>query len=116
MGTTKQAPAPHTPTPWRIVDDSELTIADAHGGSAIAYLNMDPNEKVRYADAAFIVRAVNAHDDLLAACKDALRKLDLVVMNAMITPSMLGNGSRAIGSYIATVDALRAAIAKAEGK
>lgn len=64
----------HTPTPWK------------YGSTKGIYLGTDPDQKRRYAiespsgnswilqlddkaNAEFIVRAVNAHEDLLEACK-----------------------------------------------
>ena len=60
-----------TPGPWRA--DGKRILADIERGEyrvfAIAYLNvLDPNHEAK-ANAGFIVRACNSHDDLLAALK-----------------------------------------------
>ena len=66
---SNKKPAPHTPTPWRvvlapcqIVDDKNL-IADLNGKG------FEIGEEEKYANAAFIVRAVNAHHELVEALK-----------------------------------------------
>lgn len=71
----------HTPTPWLIDDDVfdedeiEITSQDLLDNSmgAIAAIQVgtfnDDVEARKRADAEFIVRAVNAHDDLVAALR-----------------------------------------------
>lgn len=63
------------------------------------------NEEQHYADIAFLLRAVNSHDDLLAACKDAESTLEVVIAQGDL-------GLQAISGE--TIDVVRAAIAKAE--
>lgn len=56
----------HTPTPWTIQEYRESTTGRFIIGTnttELAYTAMRQ-------DAAFIVRAVNAHEELLAACKE----------------------------------------------
>ena len=58
----------HTPTPWKL---SKNNILDSNGDS-IAHVNFGDGEIMAFNDAAFIVRAANAHEELLAACKESL--------------------------------------------
>lgn len=77
--------ADHTPTPWMILEDGfheeqlEITSADRaqNDMSEIAVVDVGFGgefQAEQHANAAFIVRAVNAHDALVAALKDALRR------------------------------------------
>mgnify|MGYP001571673100 CR=1 FL=1 len=77
----------HTPTPWQIDPYSDETIAICTDGSGnhehVATLERrtdetgrdDDTEARREADADFILRACNAHDDLLAAGQDWIAEL-----------------------------------------
>lgn len=56
--------AKHTPTPWYLLPARTLVNIKGPGGWQIGQIPMD--EK---ANAAFIVRAVNSHEELLEACK-----------------------------------------------
>ncbi len=68
----------HTPTPWSHWDGSNrfglyigvnyIPIGECGAGSKIT-------SEVTKANAAFIVRAVNAHDELVAALEEALEAL-----------------------------------------
>lgn len=60
----------HTPTPWHHTGKATLRGAD---GDYIATLE---NNGRRAGNAAFIVRAVNAHDELVAALKEAIGELN----------------------------------------
>lgn len=60
---------PHTPTPWHI-DDRKQYGRDAKG--KILFVTYDGDEDE--ANAAFIVRAVNAHEDLIHAVENLLWK------------------------------------------
>lgn len=68
----------HSPTPWEVVDGTEIMAADPEipmGGTGhviIADTNLiGPKEPRQAADAEFIVRACNAHDELIAALETA---------------------------------------------
>ena len=96
----------HTPTPWATKE--EMIHAEDGDGRTIATMNHHQRGH-NDADAEFIVRAVNAHDKLLAVLEDLLDDVYCVVdfgcpfedpNNCMHT----------------TVMAARAAIAKAEAK
>ena len=73
--TTERCETAHSPTPWhvdadtpsRIYGSDGYVVARTHFGGACPALNA--------ANAAFIVQAVNAHDDLLAACEAACADL-----------------------------------------
>lgn len=54
----------HTPLPWEIGESFSGRPLVCHDGSPLA-------EVPRLADAQLIVRAVNCHEDFLAACKAA---------------------------------------------
>lgn len=67
----------HTPTPWRIAarrtkDGGSWNILGPAGAAIIARVLPGPAE----ADAEFIVRAVNSHDELLEALKDLDKVFD----------------------------------------
>jgi hypothetical protein len=87
----------HTPGPWRY-DPYEGSYQSAIIGECyqIATVSYDDWD---HSNAAFIVRAVNAHDDLLAACKAALSLTE----------------NRGNLQFMECTATLRAAIAKAEG-
>ena len=57
----------HTPTPW-FSDETLIFVPDLNNDLA----GIDIAEAKRAADAAFIVRACNAHDDLVAALRRAV--------------------------------------------
>jgi hypothetical protein len=68
-----------TPTPWKLALTDD-TIIRGPDGSYIAAVTGDYNSESDWpcmeANAAFIVRAVNAHDDLVTALKSILRLQD----------------------------------------
>ncbi len=77
--------APHTKVPWRkgtlfgrgrfeLLGKGDIYIGEIHMTSS-ACLSRVTSEKVAQANADFIVRAVNAHKDLLAACEIATKLL-----------------------------------------
>lgn len=78
MNATETERATHTPLPW-VWDADDFGIyqraADGSCGPQIARIVTETDESetdaVNRADAALIVRAVNAHADLLAACEGA---------------------------------------------
>jgi hypothetical protein len=99
----------HTSTPWKTKRNNAINLdgvkyrivwSKAENGSCldIAYVvTLGPDEG--NADAEFIVRAVNAHDSLLAVCKEL--EESAAYWSEYDTP-------------LGIVDRLRAAIAKAE--
>lgn len=105
--------AQHTPTPWKvngkggylIYVGGDLTARRKFVAQAYDPEAQDKLTNVAKANAEFIVRACNAHDDLLAACKVAL----------FWCPECGRFGKREIGVPCERCTPLRAAVAKAEG-
>ena len=94
--------ATHTPTPWRFKEYGDvLEVQGIHDGvwATIAAFRFADLGLWQRANAALIVRAVNAHDKLLSALKGLLETdhTDTLLMADAI-------------------DAAKAAIAKAEGR
>jgi hypothetical protein len=90
--TTTATKATHTPTPWTHDAESDWPSEDfvlieiRAGNKRITELGgsndadeEEPcsNVETTRANAAFIVRAVNSHDELLAACKSLMDKLSI---------------------------------------
>jgi len=63
----------HTPTPWSQHQDA---IACPHGGIVAITKDMSRYPERNLANAAFIVQAGNAHDDLLKALEVVKRQTD----------------------------------------
>ena len=64
----------HTPTPWKVIEkegmwDDKLDIMTANNITRIASLSQTNND---IANAQFIVKAVNQHDELVSAVSQAL--------------------------------------------
>lgn len=108
----------HTPTPWSICTDpandswyAGITISGKTGQGKTDYRVADVfvlNHAYK-ANAEFIVRACNAHDDLLAALKAALETVEL--------PTGIGLGVGGLEfRFPAWVEQARAAISKAESQ
>lgn len=113
MGT-KHSPLPWKSTAWERGGEQvhdECAIHDANGewvgDTVIDHDSSTATSATPHANAAFIVNAVNSHDDLLAACKAIL-----------CAPSIGSNGPGSITLEVQTyrLNQLRAAIAKAEGQ
>lgn len=101
--------AQHTPTPWKaeLHRNGGATIRQVGDDAknergAIATLTFGPRALVR-ADADFIVRAVNAHDDLLTALSSARAWVDSMPNQA------LANQCRDSDWYHAACTAIRTA-------
>ncbi len=94
----------HTPTPWKFKQEMKtgmfLVIGPQNEDIAVV------DEGFGGGDTQFIVRAVNAHDDLVAAAQNARN-----VLAALITGDLKG-----VKADSAALLALRSALAKAEGK
>jgi hypothetical protein len=106
----------HTPTPWYredIVSEGGPTLRKIeigtvhHTVAVLSFLRDHDAEEVK-ANAEFIVRAVNAHDELVAALKLAERLLSANVPE-YLRPTWNANADR-------HRELIRAALAKAEGK
>lgn len=94
---TETKPATHTPTPWEVIEEEGYVAAYIDGPEPkdVGMISCELNQN-GLANASFIVRAVNAHEDLVKALKKA--HASFCVNN---------------GTYPCEVEAL---IAKAEGK
>ena len=95
----------HTPTPWITEPHGDTTALysgrdrDHHG---LRLMNLDDGDMNFEANAAFIVRACNSHDELVAACK-------------MLIHSIPDDWPMPLG-YSEVVHQAVNAISKAEGK
>lgn len=99
----------HTKTPWKLASRALITAKTAwQMPIAICYDAQShvqgPDAKEADANAAFIVRACNAHDDLVAVVQERIRCIELEAHNS-------GDDPTAIDSQY---DDLRAALAKAK--
>lgn len=102
----------HTPTPWKVSEPFksrgwnyvEIRSAEGHTIARIILGRDDHMDKAALERAAFIVRAVNAHDDLVTALKDLV---SIVKGNPGRTGAQLAK--------VGEIKAAEAAIAKAEG-
>lgn len=113
----------HTKTPWHVYDsysDDRYPGIDAVGSSIVIFGCEDDETGVRgstpeesFANAAFICRAVNAHDDLVAALKDLL---DMCMSNGDFRNGVTDHsGSSDEGEYFSGLcfDRARRALTKA---
>lgn len=78
----------HTPTPWSLLP--ARTLINIKGPSSEQIGQIPTSDE---ANAAFIVKAVNCHEELLEACKEALSALNIINKltegpMAMPTPQM----------------------------
>lgn len=100
----------HTPTPWKLGPTGD-TVDDANGLELLRMYEADGREEptaLPYrANAAFIVRACNSHEELLSALKRAREALKA---NEEIT------GTWELYQASPEMKAIHAAIAKAEGR
>lgn len=100
----------HTPTPWVINPKAKAVVMTADGhticncGCSSQY--QDEWEK----NAAFIVKACNAHDDLVALIKRSKEFLTLAIENAK------EKGDDAFLGYALTLDRVNLELFKLEGK
>lgn len=94
----------HTPTPWEVKSVSDISGLSREvimsGPQAVAYVYGTGTEK--WNDAAFIVRAVNLHEEMVRVLKNARDVFEFEMPSS--------------GSKEATLAALEAAITKAEGE
>ncbi len=89
----------HTPTPWETDWSGQIRQA---GGEELFIADFGPNEP----NAAFIVRAVNSHEELLAAARKAFDVLREASFVSGLIESQYDDALKSVGE----------AIAKAEGK
>ena len=87
----------HTPIPWRAWPDGAITWGGTDNNDfVIAQVEMkSTSEEQGMADAHLIVQAVNAHDELLAACEMYHKAMDhlfarLIILDKDFFPSESG--------------------------
>lgn len=90
----------HTPGPWMVGDDARLPTGRTIRSTKRIYIADVECE----ANAAFIVRAVNAHADLVAACKGLIDDLADAI-----------NGDYSESDFAELVSDAKVALARAEG-
>lgn len=94
----------HTPTPWRQGKSFPEFVIGCEEPDGRIIADLGGHRDVAFANAEYIVRAVNNHEELLEALKWAMGTGRLTYMRR----------NSANGSYCDAVDRARAAIAKAE--
>lgn len=83
---TNEMKTPHTPTPWKVNRPSSRvahSIVSNDGKSTVCYGD------IYIDDAAFIVRAANCHDELLAALEEVVHGAIPHKRDFLITPYAL---------------------------
>lgn len=68
--------ARHTPVPWRVGRSNGHFDIFTQAGELVAAMNIGHIAGEEKANAAFIVRAVNVHDDLVAALEAMVAQLE----------------------------------------
>jgi hypothetical protein len=103
----------HTPTPWKVDRFDHLIVSNDPDAVICGVRGQHVTDFVKPADAYLIVRAVNAHDELLAACKAWVDYFDALTRN-----DEPGDELAKIRNdfHRARIEATRAAIAKATGE
>lgn len=125
---TKMTPQAHTPTPWRFklsVDDAQKYVyaAEVLGADQRRvylrkkYFGEGITSDQLSVDAAFIVRAVNSHEELVTRMHTLVASLDSVLANTESHKDAFGGSRHSIMRMLRNDIALgKEAIAKAEGK
>lgn len=98
--------ADHTPTPWEVFDNGRLLVIAPGAGWSVFEIEAShqPDRPTHEANAAFIVRAVNAHDDLVKALRTIVDGASADVSDTAI---VIGSDAKAALAFA------RAALAKA---
>lgn len=109
----------HTPAPWKVGPTGD-TVDDANGLELLRMYESDGREEptaLPYrANAAFIVRACNSHEELLVALKWAERQLRALVTEDDGAGAFIRGSGMELAGFGAGVCAMQAAIANAEGR
>lgn len=105
--------AKHSPLPWRVYDDINVMSAEPYPYGLVAECDMGITGELDKpalwrANAELIVRAVNAHDELVAVLED-------IESGVWATPES-GVESYQICMSVTAMDRLRTALAKARGE
>ena len=99
----------HAPTPWMLDNRNKSYVGDSKGNRLLTAVNYDVD------DAAFIVRAVNAYEELLAMLKEA-REFVAFATTKLKYQSAGNEFEPNRESAEGTLGRMEQAIAKAEGK
>lgn len=120
--TGRSAPA-HTATPWNVGEMGSGTLA-IYGrsrkaplcqfGEGIDEARTEP--KNAQADAAFIVKACNTHDELVATLRELLEHSDHIPVISAFGGDNTVKGIRKAGKFLGARDRARAILAKVEGQ
>jgi hypothetical protein len=73
VGCNNESKVTHTPTPWEVYSGREILAIRQKDMGVIVDL---PTTRQATEDAAFIVRAVNSHEELLVTLKEAVMAID----------------------------------------
>lgn len=97
--------AKHTATPWRkeLLGDGTVNVFGSDG----YVCDMRSDDERAHADADLIVRACNAHDDLVKALEDAQSELQGILLTCSKADEE--------GAVTSAIKDIRAALAKATG-
>jgi hypothetical protein len=110
--------AQHSPFPWSINREGRIDDADGEFVTFVSlqrgYVSSRKSDPIAEANAAFIVRAVNAHDELVAALRDCQRLFKEALPRFDWGRSALDANAIALLNEVPM--AVRAALAKATGE
>ena len=104
-----------TPRPWRVGDDPGETscmVLDPQGRSVADCLRPKIPVRECWPNARLIVRAVNAHDDLVAALETCEGVLQDYAAGGQAFFSQFSNPVGTAESHLAALEAIRTALAK----
>lgn len=101
----------HTPLPWATDNDDPVIIVNAEGSSLGEITSGDPyiGRHEELANAAFIVRAVNCHAELVAALKIETAALERAIRRGIDDPEIADD---AVANHVRLAP-MRALLAKA---
>ena len=86
----------HTPIPWIVKPDMgnlDIVSGDVVVAEITALMGVDEGD---HANADFIVKAVNCHDELVAACKESLE-----IIKALMGPTTVAISTASIQAILA---------------
>lgn len=111
-----QTEVKHTPTPWKIknLTHNDLPVYAVMNSQGQLIAEVPAMDEIDKANAAFIVRAVNCHEDLFKACKKVRDMVSAVCHCDPLTPG-LTKAERTCDFCLAG-NILKQAIAKAESR
>jgi len=109
----------HTPTPWEFVEEpydaseADLFCRSIYSGGYKGLLVARADQDFSKADAAFIVKAVNAHGDMLAALQTLVASAESVLAELKPGQSLAPAGATKTNILASDVNAAKRAIAGA---